>query len=269
LDEALSRVENNAVNAPQAFYIMGGDLVRQAPNSTRVMNILQKAKFIVVQGAFMTEVAKLADVILPVNLHAEVSGTYTNTDGKLGQLKAAVGGNGCKPGWQIISALSRKLDSPLEYFSAEDIFKEMSSLMPLYAGIQNGYRWPCPSITPEIDGKFVPFGTAVDISGEGPFTLIVGKTMGHSGSYTTWADGPMTILNSQTVRINQSDAAGLDIAEGDLVTVSSPQGNVAVKAVLSDALPAGVVFMADHFADPMANTLTFNSNLCRVIIQKG
>jgi formate dehydrogenase (NADP+) alpha subunit len=269
LDEALSRVENNAVNAPQAFYIMGGDLVRQAPNSTRVMNILQKAKFIVVQGAFMTEVAKLADVILPVNLHAEVSGTYTNTDGKLGQLKAAVSGNGCKPGWQIISALSRKLDSPLEYYNAEDIFKEMTSLMPLYAGIQNGYRWPCPSITAEINGKFVPFNTAVDISGEGPFTLIVGKTMGHSGSYTTWADGPMTILNSQTVRINPSDAAGLGIAEGDLVTVSSPQGNVAVKAVLSDALPAGVVFMADHFADPMANTLTFNSNLCRVIIQKG
>jgi hypothetical protein len=30
-----------------------------------------------------------------------------------------------------------------------------------------------------------------------------------------------------------------------------------------------VVFMADHFSDPMANTLTFNSNLCHVNIQKG
>ncbi len=86
----------------------------------------------------MTEVAKLADVILPVNIHAEVNGTYTNTDGKLGQLKAAVGDNGCRPGWLIISELSRKLDSPLEYYSAEDIFKEMTSNMPIYAGIKNG-----------------------------------------------------------------------------------------------------------------------------------
>jgi hypothetical protein len=29
------------------------------------------------------------------------------------------------------------------------------------------------------------------------------------------------------------------------------------------------VFLADHFADPMANSLTINSNLCRVNIQKG
>ena len=269
LDEALTRLENNAVNAPQAFYIMGGDLVRQVPNSKRTLSILQKAKFIVVQGAFMTEVAKLADVVLPVNIHAEVSGTYTNTDGKLGQLKAAVSGNGCKPGWQIISALSRKLDSPLEYYSAEDIFKEMTSNMPVYAGIKNGYRWPCPSITAAIEGNFIPFDTAVDISGEGPFTLIVGKTMGHSGSYTTWAEGPMTVLGSQAIRLNPNDAAGMGVADGDTVTVSSPQGSLAVKAVLTEEMPPGVVFMADHFTDPMANTLTLNSNLCRVNIQKG
>ena len=269
MDEALTRLENNAVNAPQAFYIMGGDLVRQVPNSKRILSILQKAKFIVVQGAFMTEVAKLADVILPVNIHAEVNGTYTNTDGKLGQLKAAVSANGAKPGWQIISALSRKLDHPMDYYNAEDIFKEMSSHMPLYAGIKNGYRWPCPTIAAEVKGKFVPFSTEVDIAGEGSYTLIVGKTMGHSGSYTTWAEGPMTVLGSQAMRINPEDAAGLEIADGDQVTISSPQGSITVKATLSDMMPPGVVFLADHFADPMANSLTINSNLCRVNIQKG
>jgi predicted molibdopterin-dependent oxidoreductase YjgC len=269
LDEALTRLENNAVNAPQAFYIMGGDLVRQTPNSKRTLNILQKAKFIIVQGAFMTETAKLADVILPVNIHAEVNGTYTNTDGKLGQLKAAVSANGCRPGWLIVSGLSRKLDNPLEYYSSEDIFKEMTGNMPIYAGIKNGYRWPCPAIIAAVQGKFVPFDTAVDISGEGKFTLIVGKTLGHSGSYTTWAEGPMTILGGQLLRLNPNDAAALAVADGDMVTVSSNEGSVAVKAVVTEEMPPGVVFMADHFSDPMANTLTFNSNLCHVNIQKG
>ena len=59
------------------------------------------------------------------------------------------------------------------------------------------------------------------------------------------------------------------VADGDTVTVSSPQGSMAVKAVLTEEMPPGVVFMADHFTDPMANTLTLNSNLCRVNIQKG
>ena len=56
--------------------------------------------------------------------------------------------------------------------------------------------------------------------------------MGHSGSYTTWAEGPMTIMSSQALRINPGDAAGMAVADGDEVTVSSPQGSIAVKAVL-------------------------------------
>lgn len=269
LEEALSRVESNAVNAPQAFYILGGDMIRQLPNSQRIQSILQKAKFIVVQGAFMTEVAKLADVILPVGVHAEINGTYTSTDGRLGQTRAAVKTNGVRSGWQIIVDLSRKLDHPLEYVSAEDIFKEMSTLMPIYAGIQPGYRWPCPEMGAEIKGTFVSFDLEPDSLGEGDYTLIVGKAKGHSGSYTTFAEGPMIVNGRQALQINSGDAAQLGIAAGEAVTVSSAQGKIVVPAAINDNLPAGVVFLADHFAEPLANSLTFNSNLCRVTIQKG
>jgi hypothetical protein len=34
-------------------------------------------------------------------------------------------------------------------------------------------------------------------------------------------------------------------------------------------VPAGVVFLPEHFAAPAANDLTLNSNLVRVTIQKG
>ncbi len=79
----------------------------------------------------------------------------------------------------------------------------------------------------------------------------------------------MTILSDQRLRLNPNDAADMAVADGDMVTVSSQQGSLTVKAELSDEMPPGVVFMADHFSDPMANTLTLNSNLCRVNIQKG
>jgi hypothetical protein len=34
-------------------------------------------------------------------------------------------------------------------------------------------------------------------------------------------------------------------------------------------MPAGVVFLPEHFGDPAAHDLTLNSNLVRVTIQKG
>lgn len=269
LDEALAKLEANAATAPQAFYLMGGDLIRQLPNSQRVLGILQKAKFIIYQGAFMTEAAKLADVFLPVTIHAEVSGTYTNTDGRLRQLAAALPANGPRPGWQIIAALSKRLDYPLEYTSEEDIFREMSRLMPIYAGIRHDLRWPCPQIQARVKGKFVPFAVETTLPGDGPYILIVGKTLGHSGSYTTWATGPKTILPAQELRLHPDDAASLGVKNGERVKVTSVQGSVTVPVALAPDLPPGVVFMADHFTDPMANTLTVNSNLCRVTIQKG
>ncbi len=158
---------------------------------------------------------------------------------------------------------------PMEYASAEDIFKEMATVTPLYAGIQPGYRWPCPDLKAEIKGTFVPFSIEPEALGDGDFTLIVGKTMGHSGSYTTFAQGPMIVNGTQTLQLNSADAAQLGVVEGETVTVSSPQGRIAVPVALNDDLPAGVVFLADHFAEPLANSLTLNSNLCRVNIQKG
>ena len=51
--------------------------------------------------------------------------------------------------------------------------------------------------------------------------------------------------------------------------VISSQGEISVPVTLSFEMPAGVVFLPDHFAVPPVNALTLNSNLVRVTIQKG
>jgi anaerobic selenocysteine-containing dehydrogenase len=60
----------------------------------------------------------------------------------------------------------------------------------------------------------------------------------------------------------------LGLAAGETAKVVSSQGEVAAPVALSADLPPGVVFLPDHFADPAANSLTLNSNLVRVTIQK-
>src|SRR5205823_13411732 len=51
------------------------------PELHRIRKILQKPDlFVVVQDAFLTETARLADVVLPAALWGEKTGTFTNVD---------------------------------------------------------------------------------------------------------------------------------------------------------------------------------------------
>lgn len=49
----------------KALWIIGEDVVQTDPNTQKVMRALQATDLLVVQELFMTETAKLADVILP------------------------------------------------------------------------------------------------------------------------------------------------------------------------------------------------------------
>ncbi len=60
--------------------ILGEDPVGTAKNQHDIAKLMDNASLIVVQDAFMTETAKLADVILPASFTIESSGSYTNTN---------------------------------------------------------------------------------------------------------------------------------------------------------------------------------------------
>ncbi len=59
----------------------------------------------VVQDAFLTDTAQLAQVVLPVAVHAEQEGTFLSSTGQLGVVNQALATNGVRPDWQIISQL--------------------------------------------------------------------------------------------------------------------------------------------------------------------
>ena len=55
----------------KAFYIMGQDPMMSEPNIDNIKSALEKAELVVVQDIFMTETAKLADVVFPGTTFAE------------------------------------------------------------------------------------------------------------------------------------------------------------------------------------------------------
>jgi len=268
LPDMLDKLEQKDPAAPQALYLLGGDLLRALPHRSRTEKFLKKVPFLVVQDAFLTDTAKLAQVVLPVAVHAEQEGTFISSDGALGLLAQAVSTNGVRPDWQIIIQLGEKMGYKLGAAHPKQIFREMAQNMPLWAGLspKAGY----PQMQGNLTGAFVPFDADLSLPGRRPYTLIVGKALNHSGSFTTHApDGTLKLMSQGELQLNPEDAQSLGLAAGDTAKVTSSQGEISVPVALSPEMPPGVVFLPEHFAQPPVHLLTLNSNLVRVTIQKG
>jgi formate dehydrogenase alpha subunit len=270
LEEALDLLEKDDPAAPKALYLLGGDLLRSLPQRARVEKLLKKVPFIVVQDAFLTDTAKLAHVVLPVAVHAEQEGTFISSTGQLGLLNQALPTNGVRPDWQIISQIGAKMGFALNYINAKEIFRELARKMPLWAGLAPTLSAPCPKFKANLSGTFVPFEVDISLPGRRPYTLIIGKSLQHSGSYTTHHPcGTMSVTGEASLTVNPEDAKSLELAAGEVAKVISSHGEISVPVSLSSDMPPGVVFLPEHFAAPAANDLTLNSNLVRVTIQKG
>lgn len=268
LSEMLDLLEKKDPAAPQALYLLGGDLLRSLPNRSRVEKLLKKVPFLVVQDAFLNDTARLAQVVLPVAVHAEQEGTFISSDGSLGVLPQALPANGVRPDWQIICQLSSRLGYPMPYRGPQQIFKELAQEMPLWAGIKP--KGQVAHLAGAVTGRFLPFEVDPGIPGRRPFILIVGKSLQHSGSYTTYEPcGTLAVTGQAQLSINPADAQNLGLAEGETAKVTSSQGEISVPVTIAAELPEGVVFLPEHFSQPAAHCLTLNSNLVRVNLQKG
>ncbi len=123
-----------------ALYIMGDDPVGSDPN---LASVLKGLEFLVVQDIFLTETAKIADVVLPAASFIEKTGTFTNLERRLQQINRAEDPVAeSKPDWEIIQAVARKMGASMNYASAAAIMKEIRSAVPMYKELAVGASWP-------------------------------------------------------------------------------------------------------------------------------
>jgi len=259
---------------------MGENPMVSDPDLNHVKAALEKLDFLVVQDIFLTETAKLADVILPATSFAEEDGTFTNTERRVQLLKPAVKAPGeARSDWKIICDIASRMGYEMKYDSTAEIMEEVASLTPIYGGIThdrlmgNGLQWPCPSSdhpgTPYLHkGKFsrglglfsavehVPPAEVPDE--EYPLALTTGRMLYHfhTGSMTRRSKGLHQHKPEGYIEIHPDTAEELGIADGEKVKVSSRRGQIEVKAMVTPRPAPGVVFMPFHFAEAAANVLT-------------
>ena len=98
----------------KAMFIVGENPVGSLPAATRCRGVLRKLDFLVCQELFLTETAALGPCGVAGRCSAGKTGTFTNTEGHVQAVRPAIEPVGeSRPDWEIFSALSMLLGSPL------------------------------------------------------------------------------------------------------------------------------------------------------------
>lgn len=106
----------------RAAYVVGSNPVRARPELEEAFRDLD---FLVVQDLFMTETARLADVVFPAASFAEIDGSFLGGKGEMLTLRAALPPVG-RPDWQILAGLGRKMGGAgFDYSGSRAVAEEM------------------------------------------------------------------------------------------------------------------------------------------------
>ena len=265
----------------RAMIIDGENTLVSDPDRNHCERALRSLDHLVVIDIFMTETARLADVVLPATAWAETDGSCTNTERRVQRLRAAVAPPGeAKPDWWIVSQIARRLEfDGFEFQGADEVFNELCSLSPIYAGLdwdridKSEYQWPVPDKdhpgTPILhEGEFKIgrglFKTisyrdpAETVSEEFPVWLTTGRRLQsyHTRTQTGRAQGIDYLLAEESLEVHPDDVEDWGLQEGDWCTMSSVRGSVKVKVKSTRQSPRGTVFTSFSFDDVPVNVLT-------------
>ena len=267
----------------RGMYVMGENPAMSDPDANHARDSLAALDHLVVQDIFLTETCYLADVILPASAFPEKTGSFTNTDRLVQMGRQAINPPGdAKQDLWIIQQIAAKLGLDWQYSHVSEVFDEMRHTMPSIGGItwerlerEHAVTYPCKvegdpgqSVVfvddfPREGGRarFVP----ADIipanerpDADYPLVLITGRQLEHwhTGSMTRRATVLDAIEPDPIALIHPLDLDQMGGQPGDVVTIESRRGKVALYARADDSSPRGSIFVPFCYYEAAINKLT-------------
>jgi anaerobic selenocysteine-containing dehydrogenase len=279
----------------KALILEGSNPMLIFPDTSTVEKALKKLELLVVIDLFMTDTAKLADVVLPAtgSLECKWLKDYRDTGASsVAMAERAIEPIGdCKPDWEIWAELGRRMGYE-EYFpwkDADELFAHLlepsgfslDQLKQNPGGIRiktepqrylkEGFNTPSGKVelyseTLERHGydplpsyKEPPESlvSTPNLAGKYPLIMITGC---RSRFYTHSQFRNLSTLRTRDpepfVEINRETAKGLAISDGDMVAVESPRGGIRLKARVTDDIHPKVVCVPHGWSEANVNVLT-------------
>ncbi|GDX56178.1 formate dehydrogenase subunit alpha [Comamonadaceae bacterium] len=272
----------------RGMYIMGENPAMSDPDLNHARHALASLEHLVVQDIFMTETAWLADVVLPATAWPEKTGTVSNTDRmvQLGQQAIDPPGQARADLW-IIQDIARRMGLAWHYPGVHSgvaaVYEEMRQAMhAAISGIswerlqrESSVTYPCLSADdsgaptvfidsfPTADGRvqlvpadIIPANERPDA--DYPLVLITGRQLEHwhTGSMTRRAAVLDAIEPMATASMCGDDLQQLGLQAGDVITVRSRRGQVAIHLRRDDGTPRGAIFIPFAYYEAAANLMT-------------
>ncbi len=256
----------------KSLYIVGEDMALVDADAQYVQSAFDKLDFMVVQEIFFTRTCEHADVILPGAPSVEKEGTFVNTERRVQRLYQVMPPLGdCKPDWQIQTELARALGADWNYQSPKEILHEAATLAPMFAGLTyerlEGYKslqWPIAADgrdTPHLylDGFHFPDGKArlhpleytppsEQTDADYPLHLNNGRLLEtfHEGNLTHRSAGLRSQVPTNFVEISPALAHEYGVRSGSLVKLTSRHGHIEVRALVTDRVHDGQLYLPEN-----------------------
>jgi NADH-quinone oxidoreductase subunit G len=287
----------------KTILLFGVDPLRDFPDTEAWDRALTAADHVIAFSTFENATTAKANVVFPLETHAEKDGTVSHPDGRLQRVRPSASRPGdIRPNWGVLAELSLALGHDTGISSQPSAFGALADEVPFYAGITDadiggrGIRWQeKASKGGKAVGPDSPDTQRDSASGEsGPADLSDLKSASDPGSPNTQRDsasgdpgslalstyrdlwaGPITELNpplrflapQQRVELSVPDAQRLGLASGDEVDVSQNGTSVRARVAIKERVPRGVCFLLEGVADGNANAL-LNGSPVSVQIEK-
>lgn len=236
-----------------------------------------------------TDTARLAHVRLPATAWGEKDGTVTNSERRISRQRNFLAAPGeARPDWWIICEVAKRMGfgAAFDYAGPAQIFAEHASLSSFENGGVRDFdigalagltseqydalpplQWPRPRAsgsrarlfadgrfyTADARARFIEVRASETASVQSAFPLVLNTGRVRDHWHTMTRTGQSARLSQHCaepyVEIHPDDAAHHDIADADLVRVSTGLGAILVRALLSSRQQRGSIFVPMHWND--------------------
>ncbi len=266
----------------RSMYVCGEEMSIVDSNANYVGDAFRKLDFFVIQDIFFSTTCRFADVVLPASPSLEKEGTFTSTERRIQRLYQVFEPiEGSRPDWVIIRDVANQLGAGWNYRHPSEIMDEIAALTPMFAGVSyarlEGYKslqWPVAadgSDQPLLytkhfhfpDGKARLFPLAWHEPKEhtdSAFDLQLnnGRLLEHfhEGNLTYRSPGVLAKTPNVFVEVSPGQARERGIESGSLVQLTSRRGRLQVRALVTDRVHDGELYMPMNSTENPVNLLT-------------
>ena len=255
----------------KVLLVAGADPVFHDPAAEAAFRMTKST--VIVMDMFMSETAKLADVVLPTQSTGEREGTFTSGERRVQRFYPAIEPVGeSLPEWLIAGRIGEKLGMDAPAVSVALVLREIAEVVPQYAGISYRRLAEVEKQYPDVGGDDLYYGgtavqnlhglgvqwpTATEQDSARPAPGKVGKPIKHKLDGGLLAVPVDVLVDAEPlfemgapalgdripapyIRLNPADAEKLSLEQGDAAAITLDGRTIEANTHLDARVPVGV-----------------------------